>query len=664
MGSCTSHVEHESSTQARVVRRVNPTENPRERYTYTPLDATKREIRLVRLHGGRGTDPIRCSMTTHAWGRVPKYAALSYCWGDDTRTTEIVVDGKLFAVTKNLRDALHQIRGDTYGDSNMWIDAVCINQSDNDEKSSQIPLMGQIYQRAHDVVAWLGEQEDGSALALIVMGDLGSLQLTLDEREEDEEGLFEIRDNAPRDLGNMWEGIEPYLSRDKWDTIQAFFSRPYWRRMWILQELIVARRGWIHCGTRTLSFNLLLGFVKFISILLADVNRSLLSRSQALQIGSCGVVNAIAFSIASLDRSALTYQRLMSVSAGQLCKDPRDKLYALVGLAALGRDAVEVVPNYAKDAATVYRDFVVTYSSAKNMLNLLVFAGRSKHTDDFRSALPSWAVDFTYREREESLDRRRDASRGIAAQWSFSCNSTRLDTLGILADKVLRVVRIPSITHIMDVELESYLEELCEPWGQRYSYPTGMPKLQAFFRALFKDLNGQKIGQYTYEDEDGQITHQSDREKLTFFENAAKFLANLVAHRSEEDQQNIISEIWPRVFKEFLGAKGSPYWLNWSLTDCMVLSLDDGESFDFSFISSMASVMFITESGYMGVGPEEVAAHDIVSIVPGCNTPLLLRREEEEFVLISDCYVHGMMRGELAGKIRAGTLETKNIRIQ
>ncbi|OCL11331.1 hypothetical protein AOQ84DRAFT_424047, partial [Glonium stellatum] len=87
------------------------------------------------------------------------YEALSYVWGSAQDTVPIHINKKTFDITRNLEGALREFR---LGDRPLalWVDAICINQRDNDEKSKQIQLMGKIYKYAKRVLVWLGPESN------------------------------------------------------------------------------------------------------------------------------------------------------------------------------------------------------------------------------------------------------------------------------------------------------------------------------------------------------------------------------------------------------------------------------------------------------------------------------------------------------------------------
>jgi len=112
---------------------------------YAQLPALQDDnIRLAVLRSGQLDELVNCSLITCSINDGPVYEALSYAWGDRIRGYPIALNGLPFIVFDNLGQALHQLR-DTEHDRTLWIDAICINQSDLEERSSQVQKMQQIY---------------------------------------------------------------------------------------------------------------------------------------------------------------------------------------------------------------------------------------------------------------------------------------------------------------------------------------------------------------------------------------------------------------------------------------------------------------------------------------------------------------------------------------
>ena len=124
-------------------------------YQREPLNASRREIRLLRLHP-RTTDRITATLiVADLEGAAGTYACVSYVWGNPNETVPIEVEGHEVQITTNLFEFLHHIR-DPNDNLVLWADAICINQNDLEEKAHQVRMMGEIYSGCSVVHAWLG----------------------------------------------------------------------------------------------------------------------------------------------------------------------------------------------------------------------------------------------------------------------------------------------------------------------------------------------------------------------------------------------------------------------------------------------------------------------------------------------------------------------------
>lgn len=147
--------------------------------TYSSLDSDVKEIRLLRVLPGHYEQDssssafIHCELSIHRLDEAnpPSYTALSYVWGPEPTVTAsqasntLILNGEYITARENLLFALRsfQKRGD---EGYLWVDAVCINQTDMEEKKFQIALMGQIYSLAERTLIWLGPAEGDSDLGM------------------------------------------------------------------------------------------------------------------------------------------------------------------------------------------------------------------------------------------------------------------------------------------------------------------------------------------------------------------------------------------------------------------------------------------------------------------------------------------------------------------
>jgi tetratricopeptide (TPR) repeat protein len=129
---------------------------------HSPLDDSKRDIRLTELLPGSIDDEISCRLFTVSLNTAPEYEALSYMWGDLKDTRAIYVNQTVHNVTSNLHSALTRLRSQTTPRM-LWIDAICIDQKNLKEKQKQIALMRDIFKTANEVILWLGEPKSESS---------------------------------------------------------------------------------------------------------------------------------------------------------------------------------------------------------------------------------------------------------------------------------------------------------------------------------------------------------------------------------------------------------------------------------------------------------------------------------------------------------------------
>lgn len=205
--------------------------NARIEYTYSPLQPG--QFRLLRLHPARGDDDqVSCSLVTDSVHAPSAYEALSYVWGDCAFTGLISLSDEdesgTFTISKqcqvglNLYHAIHALRLPDRPVV-LWVDALCIDQSNNQEKCAQVAMMITIFKNAHRVLAWLGLSDPHSDRVFSIMAELlrpGFFSTHGQEsRTDDSQGL-----------------TVPAI----WNSFLHLCSRPYWSRMWVIQELAMA----------------------------------------------------------------------------------------------------------------------------------------------------------------------------------------------------------------------------------------------------------------------------------------------------------------------------------------------------------------------------------------------------------------------------------------
>ena len=133
------------------------------------------EIRIIELLPPVSSDPraLHCNLLTAKLSDRPSYEALSYAWGEAVFPETLQLPGGSRAITANLAAALRELRL-LDRSRRLWVDAVCINQSDNSEKGHQVALMAQIFGNAGQVLGWLGEGNQQTQIASSMIKELAS----------------------------------------------------------------------------------------------------------------------------------------------------------------------------------------------------------------------------------------------------------------------------------------------------------------------------------------------------------------------------------------------------------------------------------------------------------------------------------------------------------
>lgn len=232
---------------------------------YQPLDCSKKSIRLLYLMPGTQNCEIRCTSKHFLTSQCPRYAAVSYTWGDPSVTRQIWLNNKPFLVRQNLWDLMHQFRNDKTA-LILWIDAICINQDNVRERNHQVDLMSSIYKNAQCVLVWLGIARDDSDLAIaylkrIQQGPVFSCDSFKDTEESGSESESESGSctwNRPQRHKceivkecvvalNIQASSADAQERGKIAVVKLL-EREYWQRAWIIQEILLARHIHVCCG--------------------------------------------------------------------------------------------------------------------------------------------------------------------------------------------------------------------------------------------------------------------------------------------------------------------------------------------------------------------------------------------------------------------------------
>ncbi|KPA35126.1 heterokaryon incompatibility protein [Fusarium langsethiae] len=220
-------------------------------FSYKTIGGALGSMRICLLHLLPATDikdPIESRLEVVALEQNPVYEALSYCWGDTTELLKIKCNDQEFQVTENLFSALQHLRHEIYKRT-LWIDAICINQKDLEERQSQVLLMKDIYTRSKRVVVWLGPDPafDGINHLFDLIQTIPDLPSPHFSRKETTFFEMNIADADQWSQGEVHKvsAEGPFredfvLPKQAKKSAVALLERPWWTTVWTLQEMVLA----------------------------------------------------------------------------------------------------------------------------------------------------------------------------------------------------------------------------------------------------------------------------------------------------------------------------------------------------------------------------------------------------------------------------------------
>lgn len=256
------------------------------------------------------------------------YDALSYTWGENITTYQLICDGQVLQIRQNLYEALPYLARRSSG-LPLWIDAVCINQSDEVEKIGQISLMSKIYQRAACVWVWLGVGEEPGCSEAVesILPRIGEIAGAIEEMPESR--IFQLSDF---DL--------PAESSPAWDAFLKIVKNPWNGRLWVVQEASLARDLKFLFGRSIIPEKILetaLGSMSSLRSLRYENGRDLKIFRQldsgSMTLFHCRDVHQDRKGRNKIDRHCVanTVGTIVGFTAAHQCSDPRDRVLALLG---------------------------------------------------------------------------------------------------------------------------------------------------------------------------------------------------------------------------------------------------------------------------------------------------------------------------------------------
>ena len=354
-------------------------------FKYEPLEtpSTLRMVLIPPTDGSRGNEKSQLILQHREFSEVRKrYYALSYVWDNPEKVHTIGLNGQDFQVTDNLIFFLRRKRTVALA---FWIDAICINQDDEIEKSEQITRMREIYKNASLMYAELGPASEDEQAVFKKMEYLSMFVWDEMQRIKTEEGKTRV---TPESIQLPPEFGEPYNAQ-MWEGLGSFFGRPWWRRMWIIQEAtaISSKHTHLLCG----EVEVLLVHAFGCNVAVGIVDRRQLWGDMPEPSMQSYVVQRMSSIQSKREREVMIpLLDVLEDFRGLLATDPRDIVYAALSIANdVGKG--EIQPDYRASVANVYRAVAVHYlRNIVEPLKILSYCGTRFQTLDFQAGWASW----------------------------------------------------------------------------------------------------------------------------------------------------------------------------------------------------------------------------------------------------------------------------------
>ena len=678
---------------------ASPDDGVNADYTYQPLGSMSAlSTRLVRLLPAEDLEDIQLVIECVELGNCASYEALSYCWGDPSVKTTVRCDGGSLHVTKNLKSALLHLRKRAE-ERRLWIDALCINQGDLQERSQQVGIMRDIYRNASRTIVWLGEETQNSDLGIELCEKL--YEFFKDEWKDPKtpETQFNYRmpwsPNQPDPFNPSYaqtdegdfdkrvrrskEGEERDGNKNVEDSnadlplrmnppnvyellaLRNLACRQWFRRIWITQELALASEATMVCGRRSISWDtFIFGFTT------TFINGTSASGGWDEDENFIGAL----VQIRNWIHRPESVQYLHPVTLLDLlhdCRifeatDPLDKIYGLLGIAPPDSEATSVQVDYSKRVEDVYEDLARLILSSSGNLDLL---SAPQSNSQLSERLPSWVPDWSHRA-SSRIDLlfpagQREIESGSIREFAASGESTSNPAFKDPHILVISGSFVDSITQISEIiqpptvdTLEKQL--LGQKLDDRESVleAEGLATMSAYFDVmmLIEDLALSSTDDSTYPS--GELRTRAFWRTLC---------TDVSSNDLDSAEQAFTS--WrkamkaPRVLKKYRVDKLRGMYdylaaVGYSVTDTM----HDGDGL---FLSLMRPAFYsrfaITRMGYFALVPPKTKIGDQVGLLKGGKVPLILRQEDNKWRLVGESYVHGIMQGEAFDETKCRELE-------
>ena len=613
-------------------------------YSYERLDHTASQIRILTISSAdRKEADIHCTLEIVSLGpdaeHRPIYEALSYTWGTMQANHVIHVNGCPFSITSNLDIALRYLRKPLTSRV-LWIDAICIDQDNLQEKNDQVKRMRDVFNSASQVLVWLGETDKDARTAMAFL-----------ERVDCSIESVPAFENSK---------VEPFLP-----ALDKFFKKPWWTRIWVVQEVCVANKPpLVGCGRKWVSWKAVEAAIRRLN----ETKGLLASQGEYLN----NLIPLLVFMELVTWFSAgqgiqRGFEMLLYSTSGRDATILHDKIYALLGLIEDDNNiSTSLVPDYSEPCTVAYQSVMIHILESSRNLGYLVQAMNKRNPD-----VPSWCADFSrpnwnqYTTNEKwlllsagSLERYTGAS-GNLSKPSIVYNqkqstlevpgsivgriehfhASKCSSLGLMNNDCsidLRPVYAGTKDQNEKVMLKC-LEHIYEDATifsiiARLALEKRLGATEALRTLADGEIWRTMNGNFNFE----EYTHKLAESQKQALPNTFAFL-DVVAQRQTGAYESW-GEAWSGLNPTLQGLADSGELHAWAINTFILIGLE-----------LIQKTLFSTDTGYIGRAPTAVNAiqeDDLLCILHACPIPAILRPKGNAYEVVTFAWVSGIMNGE------------------
>ena len=581
-------------------------------------------IRTLVLQPGRYDDEIVCSLEIQSYTSDKSYSAISYVWGNANETTNIRCNGLAVPITFNLEYALRQFRSPVKT-KRLWADALCINQRDDEEKGHQVSHMGEVYSNAKCVLIWLGLDADDVAkncfTRIEIINNFFNRQFV--ENDYSLDGLPRLK--APYKIP---------VDHETWQEIHTLLHLPWFKRVWTIQECALATRCRVFWGSANISFasivelsmwyhrhpglySLLksLGWWSFSRLAVRFQNVYCYFRKE--QSWQCSRP-ILEYGQQYFPESCLA--KVLASTNGLRVTDPRDLVYALLGCRYAKNEKSDLIidVDYSRSLWHVYHDLAATLlRDPKEGPWLLSSVTRSSRSRIVRLTAPTWMPRWDFNNdmlADHTLDYQ---AGGPPSTYKASLiGDLHLQLSGFLFDTI-----------VWKTDTFKGTEFLLAPSSH------GKINGESFFDRLLRVVKWAALNLRLHLDEDVLFKTLMSTDRNVLWEwNIRPTIENYrrVARAFAYQRTDLVEE----------------HTSNEEMSAAILCA-------DHFCVFAARKCLFMTKEGRIGLGAGEATeVGDSCCIFMGATVPFVLAPGNNgRFRLVGECYVQGVMLGELIGKL-------------